>query len=757
MWWTLRTPARPLTYHAVHRMFERVERTRPAATATLHALRHTAAYRMAEDPALPLTDVQFVLGHAQLTTTQLYLTPRKEDVIRRLLAHHAEQTRQAAERVPSRRRRPATGPRALDGAVRDGRPDDRRRTAETAYGRAGSRAASSARPAPATASAPAAVPQEDWPATRPGPRRRSGRWSPSPPFAPTGPTVAAGSHRTGLALLLDWLEDQPGPDLAGAVAGQRRRHRRRCAGGGSRRLAARPRSRSPLAAGRVLSAALRIAIGADLVRPSLRLAGRRRGCRHGALANVHGRLPRPGRDSPGCERLCDDRPERLGRRHRRRPLYRAALILAAKGGDPDRHHPRGRPGTARRRGREPAGHRPAARTCSTGRCTRWASSAHDAPATLRELRSRGQRTPEQLVDRYRLACRPVRDLLVDYLRERQPALDYTSLAALAYFLVGLFWADLERHHPGIDSLHLPPRSPTAWKQRLRTVRRPHAHRRTAGPSRSQVARINYRECLTPVRAFYLDLAQWARRRPGRWGPGWRPARSAARRSTGARTSGTARRAWTPAPGNGCPSCPSWSAAVDQRRKDDRTRCWTPPGSHPGRTAVHRRRADPGPLDPPRTPAGKVWAQDPATGKRRDLGREEDHAFWAWAAVEVLRATGIRVEELLELSATTAWSNTGCPPPANSCRCCRSPRPRPTPNGCWSSAPNWPTCSPRSSAGSAATTAPSRCVAAYDRRERVWSAPAPLLFQRRLGTEHRRDHAPAPSGPCSTAALDRTPA
>ena len=24
---------------------------------TLHALRHTAAYRMAEDPALPLTDV----------------------------------------------------------------------------------------------------------------------------------------------------------------------------------------------------------------------------------------------------------------------------------------------------------------------------------------------------------------------------------------------------------------------------------------------------------------------------------------------------------------------------------------------------------------------------------------------------------------------------------------------------------------------------------------------------------------------------
>jgi integrase len=98
LWWTLRGAPRPLTYHAVHRMFERVT-DRAGATATLHSLRHTAAYRMAEDPGLPLTDVQLVLGHAQLTTTQIYLTPRKEDVIRRLLAHHAEQTKRAAERV----------------------------------------------------------------------------------------------------------------------------------------------------------------------------------------------------------------------------------------------------------------------------------------------------------------------------------------------------------------------------------------------------------------------------------------------------------------------------------------------------------------------------------------------------------------------------------------------------------------------------------------------------------------------------------
>jgi integrase len=112
LWWTLRRPFRPLTYHGAHRMFERAGAA-AGTDATLHALRHTAAYRMAEDPALPITDVQLVLGHALLTTTQLYLTPRKEDVIRRILAHHDEQVRQARQRA---QQAPAPGyrPESLD-------------------------------------------------------------------------------------------------------------------------------------------------------------------------------------------------------------------------------------------------------------------------------------------------------------------------------------------------------------------------------------------------------------------------------------------------------------------------------------------------------------------------------------------------------------------------------------------------------------------------------------------------------------------
>ena len=111
LWWTLRPPARPLAYHAVHRMFERAA-AKAGSAATLHALRHTAAWRMAGDPGLPLTDVQFVLGHARLTTTQIYLTPRQEDVIRRVLAHHAGRVRQAAQ--PRAAPAPGYRPETLD-------------------------------------------------------------------------------------------------------------------------------------------------------------------------------------------------------------------------------------------------------------------------------------------------------------------------------------------------------------------------------------------------------------------------------------------------------------------------------------------------------------------------------------------------------------------------------------------------------------------------------------------------------------------
>jgi site-specific recombinase XerD len=94
LWWTLRRPFRQLTYHAALRMFTRVGESL-GTDWTLHDLRHTAAYRMARDPEMPLADIQWILGHARLSTTQLYLTPLPGDVIASVIAFHARRARPA--------------------------------------------------------------------------------------------------------------------------------------------------------------------------------------------------------------------------------------------------------------------------------------------------------------------------------------------------------------------------------------------------------------------------------------------------------------------------------------------------------------------------------------------------------------------------------------------------------------------------------------------------------------------------------------
>jgi len=113
LWWTRRRPFRPLTYHAARAMFVRATGA-SGANWTLHDLRHTAAYRMARGPQLPLTDVQWVLGHTQLTTTQLYLTPMPGDVIADVLAPAAGCVfRREADPPAARLRVPVWGRRQL--------------------------------------------------------------------------------------------------------------------------------------------------------------------------------------------------------------------------------------------------------------------------------------------------------------------------------------------------------------------------------------------------------------------------------------------------------------------------------------------------------------------------------------------------------------------------------------------------------------------------------------------------------------------
>ncbi len=96
LWLTLRPPHRPLTYSAARRVLQRAN-AHLDTRWTLHDLRHTAAKRMAADPQLPLTDIQWVLGHAHLTTTQVYLEPHGDEVVSRVLEHYERRDRRTEE------------------------------------------------------------------------------------------------------------------------------------------------------------------------------------------------------------------------------------------------------------------------------------------------------------------------------------------------------------------------------------------------------------------------------------------------------------------------------------------------------------------------------------------------------------------------------------------------------------------------------------------------------------------------------------
>jgi integrase len=559
-----------------------------------------------------------------------------------------------------------------------------------------------------------------WPETRLGRGEVVERLT-SAPFA-AGRADLQRKRVVGVELLVDWLSEQPGgtwqqrwlgveADIAGRAWSQVR----------SRWLAMRAQRCSWHQD--LMAVGLRVAISAEVIRPSL--------CWLVSGATGRGALVRilaASRDPEGFARLgahCQaDRA--LSAWAQTHVAYRSALVMAAKGGiladitvgdvlelfD--------------------------AETVAWGKASCGTTGFYrallatgalgeQAPPSLRHLRTAGPQTPEQLIDRYQLACRPVRDLLVAYLKERQPALDYNSLDRLANLLGLRFWADLEAHNPGIDSLFLPNEVAHAWKQRLRTM--PRKVRTEAGASTEiTVPRMSYRECLTPVRAFYLDLAHWAVEDPGRWAAWVAPcpigeeegvSRKATRQRKARMDARTRQR---------LPVLPSLVAAVNRHRKAAADLLEVARRVEPGETftaagttLVRRARVD------------GVWVNDPA-GMQRNLAVEEEHAFWAWAIVEVLRHSGIRIEELLELSHHSIVQY-------------RLPRTgelipllQITPSK--TDAERLLVVSPELAEVLSSVIRRNQdprgalpLVSAYDGYERVWLTPAPLLFQRRINGEH----------------------
>ncbi|MGH3523903.1 MAG: tyrosine-type recombinase/integrase, partial [Mycobacterium sp.] len=271
----------------------------------------------------------------------------------------------------------------------------------------------------------------------------------------------------------------------------------------------------------------------------------------------------------------------------------------------------------------------------------------DAPAAIEMFSGRGQPSCEQLIDRYRIACRPVRDVLVDYLRERQPSVDFSSLQRFAYLLGKLFWADLQAHHPGIDSLKLPREVAAAWKQRVMT-----RTRTATSPAGERVrltsTRLDGRSVLTAVRAFYLDIAEWADDDPARWGP-WAVRCPVSASDVSHKKDRLRRKSRMDARTRErlpvLPALVSWVQTERSRTAEllagaeqcEPGEVFTAAGQTLRRTLMKTETT------------GRVWAEPVEGGPRLDLSFEEHRGFWTWAMVDVLRHTGIRIEELTELS------------------------------------------------------------------------------------------------------------
>lgn len=86
VWRTLRGETRPLSYWALRRILQRAN-ARLGTNWTAHDLRHTAAARMVADPHLTLPEVQTVLRHRNLSSTQVYLRVNVEELFAKLQEH----------------------------------------------------------------------------------------------------------------------------------------------------------------------------------------------------------------------------------------------------------------------------------------------------------------------------------------------------------------------------------------------------------------------------------------------------------------------------------------------------------------------------------------------------------------------------------------------------------------------------------------------------------------------------------------------
>jgi hypothetical protein len=340
--------------------------------------------------------------------------------------------------------------------------------------------------------------------------------------------------------------------------------------------------------------------------------------------------------------------------------------------------------------------------------------------SLRQHRREVRPTPAQIVEGYGITSPRMREMFSRYLQNRAAALDYSSLRSLAYELLRNFWADIQTHHP-LESLNIGFDDGRAWLAR-------HAAKGFADRHRTLFA----------IRGLYLDIAHWATHDPywAEWSAQCFLSKADTagamkhKRHVQARIHQRIRLL--------APSMPNLLGSVDRQRLREAELLERAEGTPEGdsfvfegasflrhRFATHARAAA----------DRHIWIDDPSTGELIDQTYAEERAFWAWAAVHTLHQTGMRIEELMELTATAFVTyrvpTTGELLPLLQVLPSKSDQERML------------LVSPELAHVLAAVRHRVRgdstvfpLAVRYDMQERVFSPPLPFLFQIRRGSENR---------------------
>ncbi|PKZ63539.1 integrase [Gordonia terrae] len=266
-----------------------------------------------------------------------------------------------------------------------------------------------------------------------------------------------------------------------------------------------------------------------------------------------------------------------------------------------------------------------------------------APPTLRAALRAPQLTTTEMVDQYSVRNQSVRRLLIDYLDRRGTEVDYATLSGQAHLITKLFWVAVEQLNPEQTDLHISQEVYARWRARITVCE--------DGSPRTDQAVI-----LSAVRTMYFDINVWATNEPEKWAHWAAPCpvpRSDIRmlmnhkHRVRERTHATIRTLQ--------PLLPAlidaletrhekWHTLLDTASKiDDQQqfnvgdRTYTRIYSREDRRLVALGAAP------------RVRVHDHQAGKSIDVNRQEDAAFWGWAIVETLRHSGLRIEELTELS------------------------------------------------------------------------------------------------------------